>query len=88
MFLFCGDVLVAVAAAVPKLEILISLVGAVFFSTLGLLVPAITQTAFYWERGLGKWNWMLYKNFCIGLFSILALVSGSYQSISALVNGE
>ncbi|CAH2979641.1 unnamed protein product [Chilo suppressalis] len=42
---------VVVAAAFPNLELVISLVGAVFFSTLGLLIPAIVDTVYHWDKG-------------------------------------
>jgi proton-coupled amino acid transporter len=73
---------VVVAIAVPNLGPIISLVGAVCFSTLGLFCPAIIETVTYWENNLG---WRLWKNIIIILFSIIALVTGSYASILEII---
>ncbi|GAB0094803.1 proton-coupled amino acid transporter-like protein CG1139 [Sergentomyia squamirostris] len=74
----------AVAAAVPNLEPFISLVGSLFFSTLGLLVPAIVETIFKWPN-LGPLKLLLVKNVIVGVFAIFALVSGSIVSINEIV---
>ncbi|KAL4718996.1 hypothetical protein ACJJTC_011620 [Scirpophaga incertulas] len=76
---------VVVAAAFPNLELVISLVGAVFFSTLGLLIPAIVDTVYHWDKNLGCLNYVLWKNLLIGLISIIALVSGAYVSIEKMI---
>ncbi|CAG4987900.1 unnamed protein product [Parnassius apollo] len=76
---------VAIAAIFPNLELVISLVGAVFFSTLGLFIPAVVDTVFLWDRGLGKFNYVLIKNITIAVISIIALVSGSYVSVAGLI---
>jgi proton-coupled amino acid transporter len=78
-------VLGAIAVGVPELDPFISLVGAVFFSTLGILVPAVVETVFKYPHALGKFNWVLWKNGALSLFSIIALVSGSYASIKQIV---
>ncbi|XP_049860590.1 proton-coupled amino acid transporter-like protein pathetic isoform X1 [Schistocerca gregaria] len=72
---------VAVAAALPNLGPIISLVGAVCYSTLGLLWPAVIETVALWERGVGPASWHLFKNALIAVFAVTALVSGSYASI-------
>lgn len=41
---------VLIAAIEPRLELIISLFGAVFFSILGLLCPAIIHLATFWEN--------------------------------------
>lgn len=43
-------VIVLIAAIVPNLSPIISLFGAVFFSILGLLCPAIIHLATFWEH--------------------------------------
>ncbi|XP_063224888.1 proton-coupled amino acid transporter-like protein pathetic [Bacillus rossius redtenbacheri] len=75
----CGTV--CVAAAVPNLGPAISLVGAVCFSTLGLLCPAVVETATCWTSGLGRLRWRLWKNIAITILSLAALVSGTYKSV-------
>lgn len=86
-FVLNSDILfsVALAAAFPDLELFISLCGAIFLSTLGLLTPAIVDTVHNWDRGLGFCYWKLWKNIFIGFISLVALFAGSYVSISNMV---
>ncbi|KAJ8897617.1 hypothetical protein PR048_002966 [Dryococelus australis] len=77
---------IVIAIAVPNLGPIISLVGAVCFSTLGLLCPAVIDTAANWEDGLGRWRWVLWKNGFIVLFALLALFTGAYTAILEIVD--
>jgi len=72
---------VVVALLVPKLEPFISLVGAIFFSILGISIPATVETISCWESHLGTLNWRLWKNSLLIVFSLLALIFGSWISI-------
>ncbi|XP_045763114.1 proton-coupled amino acid transporter-like protein pathetic [Maniola jurtina] len=76
---------VALAAAFPDLELFINLCGAIFLSSLGLLTPAIVDTVHNWDRGLGTFNWILWKNIFISILSFIALFAGSYVSIISMV---
>ncbi|XP_026328033.1 proton-coupled amino acid transporter-like protein pathetic, partial [Hyposmocoma kahamanoa] len=77
--------LVAIAAAFPNLELVISLAGAIFFSILGLLFPAIIDTVYRWDRGLGKFNYVLWKNTFICIMCFIVLISGTYVSVVAMI---
>ncbi|XP_032512228.2 proton-coupled amino acid transporter-like protein pathetic [Danaus plexippus] len=68
---FCGGI----GMAIPLLEQIINIVGSVFYSILGLIIPGILDSVVRWEN-LGKFNWILWKNFLIVLFGICSLVSG------------
>lgn len=70
-----------IAAAVPNLGPIIELVGSVFFSTLGLFIPAVIDTVLIWDTGLGAGYWKLWKNLFIVFLSLFALVSGSFYAI-------
>lgn len=74
---------VGIAAAVPDLESIIGLVGAICFSILGLFIPAIVEIVLCWDGQLGRFYWKLYKNIILAVIAIFALVSGTYQSISS-----
>ncbi|KAF5270108.1 hypothetical protein FQA39_LY08520 [Lamprigera yunnana] len=76
---------VIIAIAVPNLEPIITLVGAVCLSTLGILLPAVVDTILYWEE-LHCLKWKLTKNIFLSIFSIFALISGSIVSIKSLIN--
>ncbi|KAF9823117.1 hypothetical protein SFRURICE_019355 [Spodoptera frugiperda] len=77
---------VALAAAFPDLELFINLSGAIFLSTLGLLTPAVIDTVHKWDRGLGPFKWILWKNLFIAMISLIALFAGSYTSIRSMVD--
>ncbi|XP_055918119.1 proton-coupled amino acid transporter-like protein pathetic isoform X2 [Eupeodes corollae] len=74
-----------ISAAIPDLEPFIGLVGAVFFSLLGIMVPSVVQTVFLWPNNLGRWNWILVKNVILSILAILALIAGSFVSISEII---
>ncbi|XP_067008859.2 proton-coupled amino acid transporter-like protein pathetic [Anabrus simplex] len=78
-------IVAGLAIAVPNLGPITSLVGAVCFSMLGLLVPAVIETVTFWNEGLGFARWRLYKNIIIIILSLIALVSGSYSSIEEII---
>ncbi|XP_059060191.1 proton-coupled amino acid transporter-like protein CG1139 [Achroia grisella] len=76
---------VILAVAIPDLELLIGLVGAIFFSTLGLLIPILVETVHRWERGLGAYSYILWKNLVVLILYLIVLISGCYSSISAMI---
>ncbi|KAH8421021.1 hypothetical protein KR222_003998, partial [Zaprionus bogoriensis] len=83
-----GIILVSggIAAGIPNLEPFISLVGAVFFSLLGIFVPSFVETVYLWPDNLGWCKWKLIKNILLGIFSMLALVAGAAASIDEMIN--
>ncbi|KAK0178851.1 hypothetical protein PV327_007698 [Microctonus hyperodae] len=76
---------VIIAIAIPNLEPFISLVGAVFFSFLGICIPAVVETISCWECHLGTAKWRLIKNILLASFSMFALVTGSYVSLVEII---
>lgn len=83
--LFCF--LVAAAIAVPDLGPVISLVGALCLSFLGLIIPSCIDLVTCWEvPGLGRGYWRLWKNVFIIAFGVLGLVTGVYSSILEIVD--
>ncbi|XP_058802943.1 proton-coupled amino acid transporter-like protein pathetic [Phymastichus coffea] len=77
---------VIVAVAVPTLEPFISLVGAVFFSFLGVCIPAIVETVSCWDGHLGFGYWRIWKNVVLVLFSMLALSTGTWVSVLDIID--
>ncbi|PZC81872.1 proton-coupled amino acid transporter-like protein CG1139 isoform X2 [Helicoverpa armigera] len=78
------------AIAIPNLGPFISLVGAVCLSFLGLIFPAVIETVTYWDRpnGLGRFNWVLWKNLFLVSFGILGFLTGAYVSVLDIIHGE
>jgi Transmembrane amino acid transporter protein. len=77
---------VVLAVAVPTISPFISLIGALCFSILGLIVPAFIEVITFWDHGLGPYNWRVWKNIVVSIFGVMALVFGSYTSIREIVN--
>ncbi|CAG9562915.1 unnamed protein product [Danaus chrysippus] len=77
---------VGLACAIPRLELFMELVGAVCLSIMGLSLPAIVETVFRWDKGMGTCNWILWKNCLILLFSMVAMVSGVTFSIKSMID--
>jgi len=73
----------SLAAAIPKLDLFISLVGAVASSTLALMAPAVIDTVTQGERC--GWQRAL-KNVIIFIIGFLGFISGSYVSIRNIIN--
>lgn len=76
---------VFVALLVPELEPFISLVGAIFFSILGITIPAVVETVSCWDGHLGNFNWRVWKNGILIVFSLLALVFGAWISVKDII---
>ncbi|XP_014090789.1 proton-coupled amino acid transporter-like protein CG1139 [Bactrocera oleae] len=74
-----------VATVIPNLEPFISLVGAIFLSLLGFLVPSVCETVYLWPNRLGFWKWKLFKNFLLSTFALCALIAGSVASINEII---
>uniref|UniRef100_A0A1B6FNG3 Amino acid transporter transmembrane domain-containing protein n=1 Tax=Cuerna arida TaxID=1464854 RepID=A0A1B6FNG3_9HEMI len=73
---------VAVAAIFPNLGPLLSLIGALSLSVVGLIFPALVETLVYWEHpGLGSHWWRLWKNVAIALFGLIGLFTGTMTSL-------
>lgn len=70
--------------AVPKLEPFIGLVGAIFLSIFGLLVPAVVQSVFLWPY-TGRFHWNLIKNSVLSLAAVLALIAGSWVAVLDII---
>lgn len=76
---------VVVAAVVHNLEPFIGLVGSIFFSILGLFVPAVIETITYWEYDMGYGYWKLWKNIGLAILAFVALVAGSVTSMKEII---
>ncbi|KAJ6643909.1 Proton-coupled amino acid transporter-like protein pathetic, partial [Pseudolycoriella hygida] len=76
---------VLIAVAVPTISPFIGLIGAFCFSILGLLVPIGIEFVTYWDKGFGKFKWMIWKNVIIAIFGIFALVFGSKSAIEEII---
>ena len=75
---------VALAAAIPKIDLLISLVGAVSSSTLALMAPPIIDTVTNWPD-CGKFKWKLIRNIFLFTVGFLGFVTGTFVSVQNII---
>lgn len=79
-------ILVILAAVIPNLGSIISLVGAVSSSALALIAPPIIEIITYYNVGYGRYNWMLWKDFLILIFGLCGFVFGTWASVAQIIN--
>ncbi|XP_055297033.1 proton-coupled amino acid transporter-like protein CG1139 [Sitodiplosis mosellana] len=73
------------AVAIPKLDLFISLIGALCLATLGVIFPAFIDTCVFWSDTYGTSRiLMVTKNLLIACFGCFALVVGTGTSVSAI----
>ena len=74
---------VTLAAAIPKLDLFISLVGAMSSSTLALMAPPIIDTVTNW----GNFSaWRLIRNLFLFTLGFLGFLTGTFVSLRNIVN--
>lgn len=79
---------VVLAAIIPNLGPIISLVGAVSSSTLALIFPPLIEIITFWPNKLGQNNWVLWKDIAIMVFGILGFIFGTYTSIAQILDPD
>ncbi|KAL1456938.1 hypothetical protein WDU94_001623 [Cyamophila willieti] len=78
---------VVLAAAIPNLELFISLIGALCLATMGIALPAIIQMLTFWDSvyGIQKVIFVL-KNLCMILIAIMGFVIGVTTSVTEIAH--
>ena len=78
--------LVGLAAAIPKIDLFISLIGAVSSSTLALIAPAILHTMVFWEDFEGGWGkFKIARNMFLLFLGVVGMVAGTITSVKDIV---
>jgi proton-coupled amino acid transporter len=75
---------VGLAAIVPWLDLVVSLLGALKMSTLSIMAPAIIDIASNWHDQ-GKFRWRTGKNILIFIFGFFGFVIGTYVSLYNII---
>lgn len=73
------------AILVPRIDLFISLIGAVASSTLAIIVPASIDILIFWPKA-GYPKKKLFKDIFIILFGIYIFVAGTYTSIHNIID--
>jgi proton-coupled amino acid transporter len=78
-----------VAAAVPQLDLFISLVGAFSSSCLALIFPPLLDTMVFWHEQKGASRIKIYrnlaKNIFISVFGIIGFITGTYCALDLII---
>ena len=78
--------LVGMAATVPWLDLLVSLLGAIKMSTLSLMAPALVDSAAHWNSDSKPvFVYRCIKNIVIFTIGFLACIIGTYISTVEIV---
>jgi proton-coupled amino acid transporter len=73
--------------AIPRLELFISLFGALCLSALGIAFPATVEMCLLWpSKRYGRLYWILVKDILLIACGILGLVIGTYVSVANIVH--
>ena len=82
-----------IALAVPDLNDLIALIGAVASSSLALIFPSLLAILVFWRRrsetywlGCLPWPIWMVKDLLIALLGMVGTVFGTYAAISSIVH--
>lgn len=75
----------AIACLLPDLEPFVGLCGALCYSTLGLLFPAVIDLVTFWGTQ-GPSPWRLCKDLFLVLMWLVALTAGTQSSISKILD--
>lgn len=75
------------AAIIPNLGAVISLVGAVSSSTLALIFPPIIEIVTVYPN-FGRRNWVLWKDMLLLIFGVLGFMFGTYASVNQILYPE
>ncbi|KPJ11145.1 Proton-coupled amino acid transporter 1 [Papilio machaon] len=73
------------AAIIPNLSGIISLVGAFSSSALAIIFPPFFEIITFWPDRLGKDDWKLWKDVLIIVFGVSGFAFGTYASIDNIL---
>lgn len=71
------------AVLIPRLDLVISLVGSVSSSALALIIPPLLEVATYYGEGISPLT--VTKDALISILGFVGFVVGTYESLSELI---
>jgi proton-coupled amino acid transporter len=74
-----------IAALVPNIGLVISLVGAVASTALSVIFPPICESITFWPNDLGRFKWQLFLNLLIISFGLYVFFAGTTLSLSNII---
>ena len=78
---------VILAAVIPHLDLMISLIGALASNAIALIIPPILEMVIVWpDREFGRYHWKAVKNVAIMFVGLLGFVVGVTVTLIAIVD--
>ncbi|KAG8292113.1 hypothetical protein J6590_046933 [Homalodisca vitripennis] len=82
--LILGTVLIAIS--LPHLAPMVSLVGAVGFNGVGLMLPTVTELATYWDQISKPCGFTIIKATAILIVWVFATITGTITSVNSIID--
>lgn len=78
-------VCVLLSVGIPTITPFVALIGAIFFSTLGLVVPVYIEVITFWYQGFGRFYWKIWKDIIVILTALTAMIFGTKSAIEDII---